>query len=92
MAEQQQDVQKLRDEVSQLRNDLKGITDTVKGIAGERGEHARERLRETGAAARERAVRAEQAVEHQIEERPLASVLVVFIGGLLTGLLLQNRR
>jgi ElaB/YqjD/DUF883 family membrane-anchored ribosome-binding protein len=87
-----QDTQNLRNEVEQLRSDLRSVTDTVKDIAAERGEQARARLREGAGAARDRAVRAEKAVEQQVEERPLASVLVVFIGGLITGLLLQNRR
>lgn len=88
----EQDTQNLRSEVAQLREDLKTISETVRDIASERTEQARTRLREGAGQARERAVRAEKAVEHQIEERPLASVLVVFIGGLITGLLLQSRR
>lgn len=88
----EQDTQNLRNEVSQLRDDLKSVTETVRDIAADRTEQARASLREGAGAARERAVRAEKAVEHQIEERPLASVLVVFIGGLITGLLLQSRR
>lgn len=88
----EQDTQNLRNEVAQLREDLKAISETVRDIASERTEQARTRLRESAGQARERAVRAEKAVEHQIEERPLASVLVVFIGGLVTGLLLQSRR
>lgn len=88
----EQDNQKLRSEVSQLRDDLKSVTETVRNIAAERTEQARSSVREGAGVARERALRAEKAVEHQIEERPLASVLVVFIGGLITGLLLQSRR
>lgn len=87
-----QDTQNLRNEVEQLRSDLRSVTDTVKEIAADRGEQARARLREGADVARERAMRAEKAVESQVEERPLTSVLVVFIGGLITGLLLQNRR
>jgi ElaB/YqjD/DUF883 family membrane-anchored ribosome-binding protein len=88
----EQDTQNLRNEVEQLRTDLRSLTDTVKDIASDRGEEARERLRAGASVARDRAARAEKAVEHQIEERPLTSVLAVFIGGLITGLLLQHRR
>lgn len=88
----EQDVDNLRSEVQQLRDDVQSITQTLRSMASERGEQAYERLRTSMGSARERAERAEKAVEHQIEERPLASVLVVFIGGLITGLLLQSRR
>lgn len=87
-----QDMENLKSELSQLRSDLRSVTESVRELAAHRGESARERLREAGASARERATQAEHALESQIEERPLASVLVVFIGGLITGLLLQSRR
>jgi len=87
-----QNTENLRSEVQQLRDDLRSLTDTVKGLAAERGERAYESAREGLTSARERAIKAEKAVENQIEERPLSSVLVCFIGGLIAGLLLQSRR
>jgi len=90
MADQEMD--NLRSEVQQLRQDIQSITQTLRDMASEQGERAYARARETLGTARERAVKAEKALEHQIEERPLASILVVFIGGLIVGLLLQSRR
>jgi ElaB/YqjD/DUF883 family membrane-anchored ribosome-binding protein len=87
-----QDYETLRSEVQQLRTDIGNITETLKGLASSQGEQAYERLRAGVGSARQRATQAGHAVEHQVEEHPLASLLVVFVGGLLTGLLLRSRR
>lgn len=87
-----QDVETLRSELQQLRKDLNSVTDTLKTMASQRGGRAYERLREGAGSARQQAERAEQAVEQQIQERPLTSLLVVFVGGLLAGLFLHTRR
>lgn len=88
----EQNVDELRSEVQQLRDDLRSVTDSVKSLAAERGEQAYENVRETLGSAQNRALKAEKALEHQIEERPMSSVLLCFVGGLITGLLLQSRR
>jgi ElaB/YqjD/DUF883 family membrane-anchored ribosome-binding protein len=88
----QQSSEDLRSEVQQLRTDLRTLTETVRNLAAEQGERAQETVRESLASARTRAVRAEKAVEGQIETRPMTSVLLCFVGGLITGLLLQSRR
>lgn len=87
-----QDAEKLRKEVTQLREDLRNVADSVKDLATHRGEEYYSRFRETADSARQQAVEAEQAIERQIQERPLTSVLTVFIGGVIAGLLLQSRR
>lgn len=88
----EQSTENLRGEVQQLRDDLRSLSETVRNLTAERGERAYASARESAEAARERATKAEKAVEHQIEERPLASVLLCFVGGLITGLLVQTRR
>lgn len=87
-----QDIETLRSEVQQLRSDMQNITETLKGIASQQGEQAYERLRQGWGTARQRASQAGEALEHQVEERPFTSLLIVFVGGLLAGLLLQSRR
>jgi ElaB/YqjD/DUF883 family membrane-anchored ribosome-binding protein len=87
-----ENVDNLRSEVNQLRSDLRSLSDSVKNLASERGERAYESVREGAAAARKRAESAEKALEHQVEERPLTSILISFVGGLLAGLLIQSRR
>lgn len=87
-----ENVEKLRSEVSQLREDLRNVADSVKDLASHRGEEYYARLRQGADSARQQAMEAEQAIERHIQERPLTSVLTVFIGGLIAGLLLRSRR
>lgn len=87
-----QEMEKLRSEVSQLRSDLQGVTNTLKEMATSRGEQTYDQLRERARTARERALEGEQAFEKQIEERPLTSIFIAFVGGLMAGLIMQARR
>lgn len=87
-----QDVDKLKNEVSQLRDDMRAITDTLKAMAAERGEKGYDQVRASVDQARDGARRAGHAVESQIEEKPFSSVLLTFVVGLITGLLVQSRR
>lgn len=87
-----QDVEKLRTEVTQLRADMHSITETLKGIAAERTEKGYRQAREGVDHARDQARQAGKAVEHQIEDKPFSSVLLTFVIGLITGLLVQSRR
>ncbi|MDX1635023.1 MAG: hypothetical protein R3280_10315 [Marinobacter sp.] len=87
-----QDVDKLRKEMDQLRNDMRTITETLKTMAVDRGERGYEQVRASVDQARDGARRASQAVESQIEDKPFSSVLLTFVVGLITGLLVQSRR
>ncbi len=88
----EQDIEKLRSEMAQLQEDLRSVTQTVRDMASNQGEQVYQRARDKAAGARRRAEDMERQVEEQIEERPLSSLLVVFIGGLIAGLLLHQRR
>ncbi len=88
----EQDVDKLRNEVTQLREDMRSITETLKTIAAERSEKGYDKVKEGIDHARGNARQAGKAVEAQIEEKPFSSVLLTFIIGLITGLLVQSRR
>lgn len=92
MANENQDVEKLRAEVTQLRNDLQDITGTLREMATQRGEQTYEQLRGHANTARERVVDTERAIEKQIEERPMTSIFLSFFGGLMAGLILQQSR
>lgn len=87
-----QDMDKLRSEMAELRENLRSVTETVRELASHQGEQAYESVRAKAASARQRTEDMERKLEEQIESRPLSSVLVVFIGGLVTGLLLHGRR
>jgi ElaB/YqjD/DUF883 family membrane-anchored ribosome-binding protein len=87
-----QDIEKLRSEMAQLQEDLRSVTQTVRDMASSQGEQVYQSARDKAAGARRRAEDMERQVEEQIEERPLSSLLVVFIGGLIAGLLLHQRR
>ncbi|MBS3800548.1 MAG: hypothetical protein KGY40_06135, partial [Thioalkalivibrio sp.] len=71
---------------------LRSVTQTVRDMAASQGEQVYQSARDKAAGARRRAEDMERQVEEQIEERPLSSLLVVFIGGLIAGLLLHQRR
>lgn len=88
----EQDVDKLRTEVTQLRDDMRTITDTLRSMAAERTERGYDQVKSGVDQARERARKAEHAVESQIEDKPFSSVLLTFVVGLITGLLVQSRR
>lgn len=90
MAEQNTDA--LRNELNQLREDMRKITNTLKEVTASTGEETMEQMRERLARAKERGLEAERSVKKQVEERPMASVLTAFVGGLIAGLLLHSRR
>ncbi|WP_166265744.1 hypothetical protein [Marinobacter caseinilyticus] len=87
-----QDMDKLRTELSQLREDMHSITETLKTMAADRGEQGYNKVKDGVDHARDNAKQAGKAIEHQIEEKPFSSVLLTFIIGLITGLLVQSRR
>ena len=106
MAERQelrQDMQILRDDVTKLRSDLSGITQRLLEAGKDEAGNARYKLEaevrnlldEVGQAlgqTRERSRRAVEGVEHKIEERPLISLIIAFIVGLLLGKLFDRKQ
>ena len=81
----------LRADIQQLRTDFASINRTVRDLAGSLGSEAYERVREKAGEARERAEEATEAVTRTIGDRPLASVAIAFVVGLLMGLLFGRR-
>ncbi len=81
----QKDVEALRTEVGKLRNELSAMADKVKGKAADLGQETYSKVRATAAAARQRAELASDKTSRAIEDRPLASVGVAFLIGVIVG-------
>lgn len=89
--DQKKDVEALKVEMERLRADVAATTRTLRDIGGSFGEQAAGRVRETAERARAKANRTVEDVEHQIEERPLVSIIGAFLVGLLLGALFSRR-
>jgi len=88
----ERDTAALRADIEQLRTDLSSVTRTLKEMAADVGSQAFERAKAKTAQARDEAKRAGDAVTHQIEEKPLLSVIIAFLVGLaLAGLIRRQR-
>ena len=85
--QKENDIESLRVEIAQLRSDLSAMGRTIKDRASDVGSTAYERVKESTGKAKDQAQRAAASVSHQIEERPLISVLVSFVIGLLLGVI-----
>lgn len=86
----ERDINQLKNDLAALRNDLAALSKTLKDEATTRARRGYERAREAGEEAVEYARSGARAVEHQIEERPLLSVLSAFGVGLLVGKLMDR--
>jgi len=84
------DITQLKQDVASLKADLSSIANSLKKEAGERARHGYERVREAGEHAADYARSGAHAVEHQIEERPMVSVLSAFGIGFVIGKLLDR--
>ncbi len=85
------DVEALKMEVEKLRGDLASTTRTLRDIGGTLGEQATDRVRETADRARKRVNKTADDVSHQIEDRPLISIIGAFLLGLVLGALFSRR-
>lgn len=97
-----QEIDTLKSDVAKLRDDIGELVSALVDLVGDKAaatrtrveSEAKERLDELRAAlerARERGGRAVGQMEHQIEERPLLSVLAAFGIGLILGKLLDRK-
>ena len=91
-AETDTDMQALRAELRNLRNDFAKITELLKDTARNRGAEAADRIRESAERGWNEAKSTAQNVIEEMEERPLGTAMVVFVAGMLFGLLLGGRR
>jgi ElaB/YqjD/DUF883 family membrane-anchored ribosome-binding protein len=90
----QNDVESLKKDMAALREDLKGLTRALvehgKTEAGETKDRLVSELNKELESAREQGEKAVQSVERQIQERPLISLLVALLLGLVFGKLLDR--
>ena len=86
------DLQSLRAEFKNLRDDFAKIGDILKDVARNRGAEAADRIRSTAEKGWSEARSTAQNVLEEMEERPLGTAMVVFVAGLLFGLMLGSRR
>ena len=86
------DIESLRAEFKNLRDDFAKIGDILKDVARSRGAEAADRIRSTAERGWSEARSTAQNVLEEMEERPLGTAMVVFVAGLLFGLMLGSRR
>jgi len=86
------DVDQLKTELRNLRDDFSRIADIVKDSARSRGADAAGRLRETAERGWSDAKTTAQSVLEEMEDRPLGTAMVVFVAGMLFGLMVGGGR
>lgn len=91
----EKEMDQLRSDVAALRKDLASLVSTLKDVGIEEGqnlyERTAERAKHTRDEARRRASNTYGALEKEVEERPLTSVLTAFGTGFMIGMLLDRR-
>jgi hypothetical protein len=86
------DVQALRAELKNLRADFSKVTEILKDTARNRGAEAADKIRQTAERGWSEAKSTAQNVLEEMEERPLGTAMVVFVAGMLFGLMIGGRR
>jgi hypothetical protein len=86
------DIESLRAEFKNLRDDFAKIGDILKDVARSRGAQAADQLRSTAERGWNEARSTAQNVLEEMEERPLGTAMIVFVAGMLFGLMLGGRR
>jgi len=86
----------IREDIASLRSDLSLLIETIrkegeaKGRASYRAAH--DKVQETAEQIEERLAEAQEAIGHQVESRPITSLLTTFGLGFVIGLLLDRHR
>jgi ElaB/YqjD/DUF883 family membrane-anchored ribosome-binding protein len=86
------DMEALRLEMQQLRTDFSAMGKTLRDMAGNVGNDAYARMRDSAEKAKVRAGHAADTMTQSIEERPLTSVVVAFALGLVMGVVFGRQR
>jgi ElaB/YqjD/DUF883 family membrane-anchored ribosome-binding protein len=86
------DVDQLKAELRNLRDDFTRIADIVKDSARSRGAEAAGRIRETAERGWSDAKTTAQSVLEELEDRPLGTAMIVFVAGMLFGLMVGGGR
>jgi ElaB/YqjD/DUF883 family membrane-anchored ribosome-binding protein len=86
------DVDQLKTELRNLRDDFSRIADIVTDSARSRGAEAAGRIRETAERGWSDAKTTAQSVLEELEERPIGTAMIVFVAGMLFGLMVGGGR
>ena len=89
------ELDQLRSDMADLRKDMSALVKTMKDAGISEGQHlyeeAAERAKHARDAARKRATDTYSALEKEVEERPLTSILTAFGTGFVMGIILDRR-
>lgn len=88
----EQDVAALREQMDQLGADLAAVTRTLENLVGNVRTDTVEKVKDAASDARARARRAGEAVAAEIEERPIMSLILAFLAGLVLGALFGRQK
>ena len=86
------DVEALRAELRNLRDDFTKIADILKDSARNRGAEAAGRIRETAERGWSEAKNTAQTVLEELEDRPVGTAVMVFLAGMLFGMMVGGSR
>ena len=90
-----QDLEALREDVTKLRSDLsqlaKSLLDKGKSETDTAKDRVIEELMSNLRSARDKSSDTVESVEHKIQEKPLMSLLIAFLVGLILGKLFESR-
>jgi ElaB/YqjD/DUF883 family membrane-anchored ribosome-binding protein len=86
------DIQALRTELKNLRADFTKIGEILKDTAKNRGADAADKLRASAERGWTEAKSTAQTMIEEMEDRPLGTAMVVFVAGMLLGLLVAGRK
>ncbi len=90
-----QDLEALREDVTRLRSDLsqlaKSLLDKGKSETDTAKDRVIEELVSNFRSARYKSSETVETVEHKIQEKPLMSLLIAFLAGLILGKLFESR-
>lgn len=90
-----QDLEALREDVTKLRSDLsqlaKSLLDKGKSETDTAKDRVIEELMSNLRSARDKSSDTVESVEHKIQEKPLMSLLIAFLAGLILGKLFESR-
>ncbi len=90
-----QDLEALREDVTRLRSDLsqlaKSLLDKGKSETDTAKDRVIEELVSNFRSARDKSSETVETVEHKIQEKPLMSLLIAFLVGLIIGKLFESR-
>lgn len=90
-AENDADMEALREDLAQLRTDLSRIEETLKAIVSQRANETYDRVRGTAESMAREASEAVDSLGRDIAARPLTNVATAFSVGVLLGMLFGRR-